>query len=118
VEYFSRTLQYEYRPFNIEVQVLTPSYIATKMTKWSETLQNPSFVFPDPKTFVNSALATVGKSTEKSLLFQKYLLSSTLISIVFGFNNEKGEATTPPDIGRTVYKCSSTIGSFRNGCTL
>lgn len=61
VEYFSRTLQVEYKPFNIEVQVLTPSYIATKMTKWSNTLQNPSFIFPDPKTFVASALATVGQ---------------------------------------------------------
>lgn len=62
VEYFSQTLEYEYSSYNIHVQTLTPSYISTKMTKWSNLLQKPSFVTPDAATFAKSAVATIGRS--------------------------------------------------------
>jgi short-subunit dehydrogenase len=60
VEYFSATLQNEYAKDNIDVQVLTPNYISTKMTKWSNTLQSRNFIFPDAKSFVDNAVATIG----------------------------------------------------------
>jgi len=63
VEYFSQTLEYEYKSYNIDVQTLTPSYIATKMTKWSNVLQKPNFITPDPATFAKSAIATIGRSS-------------------------------------------------------
>ena len=62
VEYFSETLQVEYAAHNIDVQTLTPSYIATKMTKWSNVLQKPNFMTPNAETFAKSAVATIGKN--------------------------------------------------------
>ncbi|XP_074598402.1 inactive hydroxysteroid dehydrogenase-like protein 1 [Brevipalpus obovatus] len=63
VEFFSRTLEYEYgRSHNIDVQTIVPSYISTKMTKWSSILQKPSFMTPDAKSFAKSAVATIGRT--------------------------------------------------------
>jgi short-subunit dehydrogenase len=63
VEYFSQTLEYEYgKSHNIHVQTLTPSYISTKMTKWSNMLQKPGIVTPDAATFAKSAIATIGRT--------------------------------------------------------
>jgi len=63
VEYFSQTLEYEYgKSHNIHVQTLTPSYISTKMTKWSNVLQKPGFVTPNAQTFAKSAIATIGRT--------------------------------------------------------
>ncbi|KAI1299260.1 Inactive hydroxysteroid dehydrogenase-like protein 1 [Halotydeus destructor] len=62
VEYFSDSLEYEYSSYNIQVQTLTPSYIATKMTKWSNMLQQPGLVTPDARSFAKSAVATIGRS--------------------------------------------------------
>lgn len=67
VEYFSETLQYEYKSHNIDVQTLTPSYIATKMTKWSNLLQRPGIITPCPKSFAKSAIATIGKTGSEPL---------------------------------------------------
>jgi len=64
VEYFSSTLQTEYAKDNIDVQLLTPNYISTKMTKWSNVLQGSNFIFPDAKSFVDNAVATIGRSKE------------------------------------------------------
>ena len=64
VEYFSATLEYEYKGFNIAVQTVTPSYIATKMTKWSRTLQSANLVTPDADRFARSAVATIGRSNQ------------------------------------------------------
>ena len=60
MEYFSATLQNEYAKDNIDVQLLTPNYISTKMTKWSNVLQASNFIFPDAKNFVDNAVATIG----------------------------------------------------------
>lgn len=62
VEYFSSTLQTEYAKDNIDVQLVAPNYISTKMTKWSNALQASNFIFPDAKSFVDNAVATIGKS--------------------------------------------------------
>lgn len=62
VDYFSETLQVEYKAHNIDVQTLTPSYIATKMTKWSNMLQKPNLMTPDAATFAKAAIATIGRS--------------------------------------------------------
>lgn len=64
VEYFSASLQTEYGKDNIDVQVLTPNYISTKMTKWSNILQGSNFIFPSPKSFVSNAVATIGRTKE------------------------------------------------------
>lgn len=62
VEYFSQTLAYEYKSYGIDVQTVTPSYIATKMTKWSKTLQSVNMMTPDAATFSKAAVATIGRA--------------------------------------------------------
>ena len=68
VEYFSETLEYEYKSSGIEVQTLVPSYISTKMTKWSSMLQKPGIITPNANSFARSAIATIGALTLLLLL--------------------------------------------------
>ncbi|XP_018495303.1 inactive hydroxysteroid dehydrogenase-like protein 1 [Galendromus occidentalis] len=60
VDLFSQALAVEYGSQGIEVQTLTPSYVSTNLVKFSDVLSTPSFVVPDAKTFVDSAISTVG----------------------------------------------------------
>ncbi|PRD26725.1 UNVERIFIED_CONTAM: Hydroxysteroid dehydrogenase-like protein 1 [Trichonephila clavipes] len=62
VDWFSRALSYEYKDQGIVVQSLIPSYISTNLTRFSSFLQRPSFIVPDAKRFVNSAIQTIGVS--------------------------------------------------------
>ena len=62
VEYFSTCLEYEYSQYNIHVQTLTPSYVSTKMTKWSNLLQKPGLLTPNAETFAKAAVATIGRT--------------------------------------------------------
>ncbi|RWS15301.1 hydroxysteroid dehydrogenase-like protein 3 [Dinothrombium tinctorium] len=63
VEYFSQSLEYEYKSHNIDVLTLLPSYIATKMVRWSNFLSKPSLLFPSAEVFVKSAIATITRSS-------------------------------------------------------
>lgn len=62
VEWFSKTLEYEYKAQGIDVQTLIPSYISTKMTSWGSVMKNPSIHVPDANAFVRNAIATIGRS--------------------------------------------------------
>lgn len=64
VEWFSKTLEVEYKSYNIEVQTLTPSYISTKLTSFSDLLQKPSLAFPSAETFTANAVATIGRASK------------------------------------------------------
>ena len=58
----SNTLVHEYSLYNIHVQTLTPSYVSTKMTKWSNLLQKPGLLTPNAETFAKAAVATIGRT--------------------------------------------------------
>lgn len=75
VEYFSQTLQTEYAGHNIHVQTLTPSYISTKMTKWSSFLQKPNFMTPTAESFAKSAIATIGENRSDWLSWLVQMIS-------------------------------------------
>nr|XP_046912181.1 hydroxysteroid dehydrogenase-like protein 1 [Dermatophagoides farinae] len=62
VEWFSQSLEIEYRESNIEVQTLIPNYIGTKMTGFSSLLQTRSLMYPNAETFTANAIATIGRS--------------------------------------------------------
>jgi 17beta-estradiol 17-dehydrogenase / very-long-chain 3-oxoacyl-CoA reductase len=64
VEWFSKTLEVEYKSYNIEVQTLMPSYISTKLTSFSDLLQKPSLAFPSAETFTANAVATIGRASK------------------------------------------------------
>ncbi|XP_064462912.1 inactive hydroxysteroid dehydrogenase-like protein 1 [Ornithodoros turicata] len=62
VDWFSMALDYEYKDKGIIVQSLIPSYISTKLVRFSNFLSTPSIVVPDAETFVRSSLHTIGVS--------------------------------------------------------
>lgn len=62
VDWFSMALDYEYRDKGIIVQSLIPSYISTKLVRFSNFLSTPSIIVPDAETFVRSSLQTIGSS--------------------------------------------------------
>lgn len=64
VESFSKSLEYEYGSYGIQVQTLIPSYIATKMVNWSKMLSSANIFTPDSETFAKSAIATIGRTNE------------------------------------------------------
>lgn len=55
---FTIALQYEYASSGITIQVVNPSYVSTNMTYHSR----PSLLVPDPFTFVESSIRTLGVS--------------------------------------------------------
>lgn len=59
VDWFSMALDVEYGSQGIIVQSLIPSYISTNLVRFSNFLSSPSFLVPDAKRFVSSALDTV-----------------------------------------------------------
>lgn len=62
VDWFSVALDYEYKDKGITVQSLIPSYISTKLVRFSNFLSTPSLIVPDAETFVKSSLQTIGAS--------------------------------------------------------
>ena len=57
VSFFTRCIQYEYRDKpSVIIQYIAPGTVATKMTK-----TRPGLFVPSPKSFVRSALKSVGK---------------------------------------------------------
>ncbi|KAK5639085.1 hypothetical protein RI129_011577 [Pyrocoelia pectoralis] len=56
IEKFSEDLSTEYADMGIVVQCVSPGYVATNMSK----IRNPTWMAPNPKTFVKYALETVG----------------------------------------------------------
>ncbi|XP_042236175.1 inactive hydroxysteroid dehydrogenase-like protein 1 isoform X2 [Homarus americanus] len=66
VDYFSQALDWEYRGSGITVQTVTPSYVSTNMTKFSELVHRPSVLIPTAQTFVSNALHTLGYARRTS----------------------------------------------------
>ncbi|GFW72046.1 very-long-chain 3-oxoacyl-CoA reductase [Trichonephila clavipes] len=55
MDYLSRATFYEYKDTGITIQSVLPSYVATKMSN-----RRPSLEIPSAKTYVSSAIKTVG----------------------------------------------------------
>ncbi|XP_062609753.1 inactive hydroxysteroid dehydrogenase-like protein 1 [Saccostrea cucullata] len=66
LDYFARALNYEYRKTGIIVQSLMPFYVATRMTRFSQTLSNPSLLIPSAEQYAQNAVATLGYTTRTS----------------------------------------------------
>ncbi|RWS29155.1 hydroxysteroid dehydrogenase-like protein 3, partial [Leptotrombidium deliense] len=59
LDYFSSALQYEYRRVNVDVQIISPGMVSTRMTQWS-SMGKPSLTTPTAERFAISAIATIG----------------------------------------------------------
>jgi len=69
VEFFSNALHEEYKSKGIVVQCVKPGFVATKLSG----IRRPTLLAPSPATFVNSALATVGKAATTYGYFPHWL---------------------------------------------
>lgn len=61
LEYFLEGIAYEYKGSGVEFQCLTPFYVATQMTGFTNKLQR-SWLVPDASDFAKSAVNTLGYS--------------------------------------------------------
>ncbi|KAK8388350.1 hypothetical protein O3P69_020381 [Scylla paramamosain] len=60
VDFFSRTLEFEYRNSGITVQTLIPLYVSTNMTNYSDLVHKPGVFIPTASTYASSAINTLG----------------------------------------------------------
>lgn len=57
-------MQHELAPHNIDVQLVTPLFLVTKMNEFSSAVMEGGFLIPDVKTYTKWAVFTLGKSCE------------------------------------------------------
>ncbi|XP_055370904.1 hydroxysteroid dehydrogenase-like protein 1 [Condylostylus longicornis] len=69
VKSFTKSLQWELKNYNIEVQLLNPGFIRTNMTKFSKNLTQTGFFVADVNDFAKSAIWTLGRTNETTGLF-------------------------------------------------
>lgn len=60
VDYFSRSLEHEYRGSGITVQTVMPGYVSTNMTSYSDLVHKPGVFIPNASTFAASTAHTLG----------------------------------------------------------
>ncbi|XP_788968.2 inactive hydroxysteroid dehydrogenase-like protein 1 [Strongylocentrotus purpuratus] len=60
VDVFSQALEYEYKDYGIIVQTLLPSYVATKMADFGETMPRSRFLIPSAAVYAKHAVASIG----------------------------------------------------------
>ncbi|RWS01574.1 Inactive hydroxysteroid dehydrogenase-like protein 1, partial [Leptotrombidium deliense] len=65
VDYFSSALRYEYKDVNVDVQIISPGFVSTRMTQWT-SMKQPSLTTPTPEKFAISSIATIGLSSHTS----------------------------------------------------
>jgi len=66
VKNFSLALQYELAPYGIDVQLVTPMFVRTKMNHYSTTVMKGNIFCPDVESYTKQAVFMLGKSTYTS----------------------------------------------------
>lgn len=61
---FTLALQDECQPYGIEVQLLSPYFVRTKLNNYSTTVMAGNVGIPDVESYVRSAVFTLGKTNE------------------------------------------------------
>ncbi|XP_031635052.1 hydroxysteroid dehydrogenase-like protein 1 [Contarinia nasturtii] len=64
VKSFTLALRHECKPYGIDVQLLSPYFVRTKLNNFSTSLMAGGLFIPDAETYVRSAISTLGKSDE------------------------------------------------------
>lgn len=74
VQKFSEDLSSEYQKDGLVFQCVCPGYVATNMTK----MRNSTWMAPSPKTFVESAMKTVGTTETTTGYFPHTLMNAVI----------------------------------------
>uniref|UniRef100_A0A336LCA5 CSON008628 protein n=1 Tax=Culicoides sonorensis TaxID=179676 RepID=A0A336LCA5_CULSO len=75
---FTLALQWEIGNSNIEVQLLSPNYVRTKMVAYSSSLSKGNIFCPDVSKYTKSAVFTLGKSKRTSGYWSHYIENAFL----------------------------------------
>lgn len=62
VKNLTLALRYELAPYNIDVQLVTPMFVRTKMNHYSTTVMEGNVFCPTVEAYTQAAVATMGKS--------------------------------------------------------
>ncbi|XP_060075045.1 inactive hydroxysteroid dehydrogenase-like protein 1 [Ylistrum balloti] len=81
LDYFARAIHYEYKDHGIIVQSLMPFYVATRMTRFSETLSRPSVMIPSATDYARHAIATLGY-TSRTTGYLPHTIQSWIIHCI------------------------------------
>ncbi|XP_031639671.1 hydroxysteroid dehydrogenase-like protein 1 [Contarinia nasturtii] len=64
IKSFTMALQYECGPYGVDVQLLSPYFVRTKLNNYSTTVMNGNLFVPDVESYTRSAVFTLGKTSE------------------------------------------------------
>lgn len=64
IKSFTAAIQEECRPYGVEVQLLSPYFVCTKLTNYSNTVSAGSVFIPDVESYGKYAVFTLGKTNE------------------------------------------------------
>ena len=54
----------ELEPYNVQVQLVTPMFVLTKMNEYSTSVMKGNILIPDVESYTKSAVFTLGKSSK------------------------------------------------------
>ncbi|RWS22528.1 hydroxysteroid dehydrogenase-like protein 3 [Leptotrombidium deliense] len=80
LEYFTSALEYEYKNDKVEVQLLQPGIVLTRLADWSK-YKPSSLVCPTPDTYAISAIATIGRSNHTTGYWMHGVMTLIISSI-------------------------------------
>lgn len=58
------SIEKEFAPYGIYVQLVAPMYVRTKMNNYSSTVSNGGILFPNVDAYTRSAVFCLGKTSE------------------------------------------------------
>ncbi|SPP82259.1 hydroxysteroid dehydrogenase-like protein 1 isoform X1 [Drosophila guanche] len=64
ITYFTRALEREVASHNIDVQLVLPGFVVTKMNAYSDRVMDGGLIFPNASSYSRSAVFTLGKTSE------------------------------------------------------
>ncbi|CAO1336764.1 unnamed protein product [Diamesa serratosioi] len=81
VKNFTLAIRKELEPFNVQVQLVTPMFVLTKMNEYSTSVMKGNILIPDVESYTRSAVFTLGKSS-KTTGYWSHGLQYGLIKLV------------------------------------
>ncbi|KAG5674671.1 hypothetical protein PVAND_004624 [Polypedilum vanderplanki] len=76
VHFFTLALRKELEKYGVQVQLISPSLVATKINSFSKFLETKSFIIPDAETFAKNAVFTFGKTSQTTGYWKHALLAA------------------------------------------
>ena len=59
-----KAISKELEPYNVQVQLVTPMFVLTKMNEYSTSVMKGNILIPDVESYTRSAVFTLGKSSK------------------------------------------------------